>query len=134
MSCKNVCRLCPRLIISEAVTFADGTLTINIPAGSYNNCEKYCIVVAQSIPTTTTRDAPVVVTIGEGTVEYPLVDCNGAQVSQIAIESRTKYSTRVATTPTGGTFRILGRACCAPINNLTAIDGTAPAAAGGDGA
>jgi len=46
MSCPNYKRLCKRLVISEAVTFADDTLTINIPEGNYNDCEKYCIVVA----------------------------------------------------------------------------------------
>lgn len=39
MSCKNVCKLCDRLVISQAVTFTDGTLIINLPAGSYSNCE-----------------------------------------------------------------------------------------------
>lgn len=34
-------RLCPRFIISQAVTFADGTLTVNLPAGSYTNGERY---------------------------------------------------------------------------------------------
>lgn len=67
MSCKNVCKLCDRLVISQAVTFTGGTLIINPPAGSYSNCEKYCIVVAQSIPATTTINAPVVITIGTGT-------------------------------------------------------------------
>lgn len=134
MSCKSVCRLCPRLIISEAVTFAAGTLTINIPAGSYNNCEKYCIVIAQAIPDATTINAPVVITIGDGTVEYPLTGCDCAQLTAAAVRTRTRYATRVSTSADGGTFRLLGRACCAPINNLTAIDGAAPAAAGGDGA
>lgn len=123
MSCKNVCRLCDRLIISEAVTFADGVLTINLPAGSYNNCEKYCIVVAQAIPDAATINAPVVITIGDGTVEYPLTGCNCAQLTAAAIRTRTRYATRVATTATGGAFRLLGRACCAPNNSLTAIDG-----------
>ena len=50
MECSDVCKVCPRLVISQAVTFDAGTLTINLPAGSYNNGEKYCIVVAQSIP------------------------------------------------------------------------------------
>lgn len=129
MSCKNVCRLCDRLIISSAVTFTAGTgLIINIPAGSYENCEKYCIVVAQAIPTETTITAPVFITIGDGTELYPLTKCNCAQVTACAIRTRTKYSTRVATTPTGGAFRLLGKVCCEPNNNLTAIDGTAPTA------
>lgn len=35
MACKTSCKLCPHLVISDAVTFANDTLTINIPAGSY---------------------------------------------------------------------------------------------------
>lgn len=134
MSCNYVCKLCPRLIISDAVTFAADTLTINLPAGSYNNGERYCIVVAQAIPAATTISAPVVITIGDGTVEYPLTNRNGAQLTAAALRTRTKYATCVSTTATGGAFRLLGRAAAAPANNLTAIDGTAPAADGGDGA
>lgn len=100
MSCKNVCKLCDRLVISQAVTFTDGTLIINLPAGSYSNCEKYCIVVAQSIPATTTINAPVVITIGTGTQQYPLTKRNCAQVTACGIRTRTKYSTCVVTTPT----------------------------------
>lgn len=124
------CKLCPNLVISQAVTFANGTLTINLPAGSYNNGQRYCIVIAQSIPTTATITAPVVVTIGAGTEEYPLVGCNCAQLTACAIRSRTRYATRVVTDSAGGSFRLMGRACCAPSNALPAIDGTAPAAAG----
>ena len=74
MSCKNVCKLCDRLIISQAITFTGGNLVVNLPAGSYNNNEKYCIVLAQAIPETTTINAPVVITIGTGTQQYPLVN------------------------------------------------------------
>ena len=63
MSCKSVCKLCDNLIISQAVAFTGGNLEINIPAGSYKNGEKYCIVVAQTIPTATTINAPVYITI-----------------------------------------------------------------------
>ena len=135
MACNNICTLCRRLIISEAITFADGTLTINLPAGSYNNGCKYCIVVAQAIPAETTITAPVVVTIGTGTEEYPLTNRYGAQVTANLIRTRTKYATSVSTTATGGTFRMLGtpRGCCPVTNNLTAIDGTAPAAAPAEG-
>lgn len=126
MSCKPVCKLCKRFVISQAVTFADGTLTINLPAGDYTNGEKYCIVVAQSIPSTTTISAPVVITIGSGTVQYPLTKCNCAQVTACGIRTRTRYSTVVSTTATGGTFRMLGQPACAPSNVLTSINGTAP--------
>ena len=130
----NVCRLCKRLVFSQAVTFADGTLTINIPAGAYNNGEKYCLVIVQAIPAAATITAPVVITIGEGTEEYPLVNRCCAQVTACGIRTRTKYATVVATDTTGGSFKMLGNPCCSPDNNLTAIDGTAPAAEGGAGA
>ena len=128
MSCSNVCRLCDRLIISQAVTFAGGTLTINLPAGSYGKGCEYCIVVAQTIPAATTITAPVVFTIGEGTEEYPLVNRCCAPVTACAIRTRTRYKTVVSTSATGGTFKMLGRGCCAPDNSLAAIDGTAPTA------
>lgn len=132
MPCKDVCRLCPNLIISEAVTFDGTSLVINIPAGSYGNGCKYCLVVAQAIPPETTIIAPVVITIGDGTEEYPLVNSCCAAVTACAIRTRTKYCTVVATDATGGTFKLLGKAACAPNYNLAAIDGTAPE--GGAGA
>lgn len=131
MACKNVCKLCDQLVISQAVTFAGGTLTINLPAGSYADGCVYCIVVAQSIPAATTITAPVVVTIGDGTVEYPLTNSCCAQLTACALRTRTRYKTVVSTSATGGTFKMLGRGCCAPNNNLAAIDGTDAAVGGG---
>ena len=128
--CNNVCRLCDRLVLSQSVTFADGTLIINLPAGSYANGVKYCIVVAQTIPDTTTITAPVVVTIGDGAEQYPLTNKCCAPVLACAIRTRTKYATVVNTNATGGTFRLIGRAACAPTNNLASINGTAPATGG----
>lgn len=125
MACNNVCRLCKRFVISSAVTFTGGNLVINIPAGTYGNGEKYCIVVAQTIPSTTTINAPVYVTIGTGTTLYPVTNKCCAQLTACAIRTRTKYSTVVSTTPTGGAFKLLGRPACAPNNNLTSIDGGA---------
>lgn len=131
MACKPVCKLCDRLVISQAVTFDGTNLVINLPAGSYNDGCKYCIVVAQAIPAATTINAPVVITIGTGTVLYPLTNRCCAQVTACAIRTRTRYSTCVATDATGGTFKLLGKPCCSPNNALTSIDGTAPAAEGG---
>lgn len=128
MSCKPVCQICDKLVISQAVTFADGVLTINIPAGSYYNGEKYCLVIAQSIPADTIINAPVVITIGTGTVTYPLTKCDCAQVTACGLRTRTRYSTKVVTNASGGSFRLMGRTCCAPNNALQSIDGTAPTA------
>ena len=129
MECKNVCKLCPKLIISTATTFTAGTgLVINIPEGSYMDGCKYCIVVAQTIPAETTITAPVFITIGDGAELYPLNKCDCTQATACSIRTRTKYSTRVETSATTGVFKLLGRVACAPNNNLTAIDGTAPVA------
>ena len=130
MACKTSCQLCRRLIISQSVTFADGVLTINIPAGTYSNGEKYCIVIAQTIPETATINAPVVVTIGTGTQQYPLTNCNCSQVTACALRTRRRYSTVVSTSATGGTFRLLGKASYCPDYSLTGINGTEPAAGG----
>ena len=67
VNCLTQKKLCDKLVISTAVTFAANQLIINIPQNTYNNGEKYCIVVAQNLPTTTTIAAPVVITIGTGT-------------------------------------------------------------------
>ncbi len=128
MACKPVCRLCPRFVISQAVTFTDGKLVVNLPAGSYRNGEKYCIVIAQAIPAATTINAPAVVTIGTGTQQYPLTNRCCAQVTAAGIRTRTRYSAVVSTSPDGGAFRLLGSTCHCPANNLAAINGTAPAA------
>lgn len=131
--CNNCCRLCNNLIISEDVTFADGVLTINLPAGSYNNCEKYCIIVAQAIPAATTLVSEVVVTIGDGTEVYPLVDRCCAPVQACSINTRTRYPVKVVTDATGGTFKLLCNVGCCRNNALRSIDGTAPAVEGGAG-
>lgn len=128
MSCRPICHLCPKFIISQSVAYTGGTLIINIPAGSYEAGEKYCIVVAQAIPDTATINAPVVVTIGTGADQYPLTRRNCTQVTAAGIRTRTRYSTIVVTTPTGGSFRLLGIPCCTPDNSLTSINGGDPPA------
>lgn len=129
-NCKNVCRLCDRLVISQSVSVSGNTLIINLPAGSYENNSKYCVILAQTIPPSTPIGANVVFTIGDGTVQYPLVNRCCRPVTACGVRTRTKYSVCVETTPTTATFKMLGNTCCQPNNNLTAIDGTVPAVAG----
>lgn len=126
MACRNVCKLCDRIRISTAVTFTAPNLIITLPQGCYEDGEKYCIVVAQNIPAETVINAPVFIQIGEGTELYPLQRCDCSQATACGIRTRTRYATRVVTTPTSGSFRLLGRLCCSPNNDLQSIDGTAP--------
>ena len=48
-------RLCSHYIISDSVTVVTvggvDTLLIDLPAGTYGNCEKYCIIV-RTLPAT----------------------------------------------------------------------------------
>lgn len=115
MACKNVCRLCKRLIISTAVNYDGATdeVIIALPAGTYYNNEKYCIVVAQPIPTTATIASTVVITIGTDPTRFPLVRRNCQPATACNIRTRTKYSVCVATNITSGVFRLLGDiGCC----------------------
>lgn len=121
MSCPTVKQLCKNLIVSTGVTFADGTLLIDIPAGSYCANNKYCIVVAQTIPDTTTINAPVAITIGGDTsVTYPLVNCDCTSVLACSINSRTRYSVCVKTNIGTGAFKLLGKIPCSRCANSVA--------------
>lgn len=132
-NCKNICKLCDRLIISQSVTVVtvDGTdtLVIDLPQRAYNNCEKYCIIIAQTIPATATILMPVAFSIGGVTTTvYPLTQCNCAQVTACGIKTRTKYSTRVIINGNTGVFRLLGNVCCYPATNALSLPiATAPA-------
>ena len=127
MSCnKNCNRLCPNLVISTsvAVVTVNGTdtLLINIPEGTYANGCKYCIVVAQNVPTTVPIGTPVAVSIGGNTTTvYPLTNRCCAQVTACAIRTRTRYPVCVSTSATGGTFKVLGGLSCAPNNALASL-------------
>lgn len=133
--CKNNCRLCDRFIISTSVTFTGGNLVIGLPAGNYANGCKYCIVVAQSVPATTTITAPVFVTIGTDTTLYPLNRCDCVQLTACAIRARTRYAVKVVTDSTGGAFKLLGKQgfCCAPAPLASLPVAAATAADGGGG-
>lgn len=124
--CANNCKLCNRLVISQSVTFDGTSLVINIPAGGYNDGCRYCVVVAQTIPATATINAPVVITIGTGTVQYPVTRCDCTPATACNIHARTRYAMRVDTTSTSAVFRLLSKSCSACDNNLLSVDGTAP--------
>lgn len=111
MACKAVCRLCKRLILSQSISAAAGALAITIPAGTYTDGDKYCIVLAQAIPTASTLATQAYIVLDGGTVRYPLVTACGNPVYASQLRTRTKYSTRLETSVTGAVFRLLG---CVP--------------------
>lgn len=109
MECVKNCKLCNKFILSQSITFSGGNLVVNLPQNVYGNCQKYCIVLAQSIPATTTINAPVVFTIGTGTTQYPFVnyDCTPVLASQV--RTRRVYPTRVNTAVNSGVFKYIGK-------------------------
>ena len=120
MECIRNCKLCNKFILSQSITYNAGVnqLIVDLPAGNYGNCTKYCIVLAQSIPTNTTINAQVVFTIGGNqTVGYPFLnkDCTPIYASQV--RTRRIYPTRVNTAVNTGVFKYAGN-CCLPSNAI----------------
>ena len=119
--CIKNCRLCPKFIISNSIVFnaTVNQLIVDLPAGNYGNCTKYCIVLAQSFPTDTTINAQVVFTIGgDATVGYPFLnkDCTPVLASQV--RTRRLYPTRVNTAINSGVFKYIGN-CTLPCKSDT---------------
>lgn len=118
--CIKNCQLCPRLILSTAVNYeaSSNNLIVNLPAGSYGNKEKYCIVIAQSLPDVATINAPVVFTITGGTARYAFVNCDCTPVLASQLRTRRKYTTRVNTSIGTGVFKYVG-SCLLPKGSNT---------------
>ena len=120
------CRLYPNIVISTAVTVVTvngtDTLVIDVPAGLYRDNCRYCLIVAQTIPTTATINMPVAISIGgDTTTVYPIVNCDCAQITACAIRTRTKYALRISTTATSAVFKSLNKLTCYPETTLAVI-------------
>ena len=124
--CIRNCRLCDKLILSTAINFdaATNEVIVGLPANAYGNCQKYCIVLAQSIPTSATINATVVFSIGTNATRYPFVnkDCTPIYASQI--RTRRVYPTRVNTAVNDGVFKYIGN-CCLP-SAATTVNNSIP--------
>jgi hypothetical protein len=104
------------------------TVVIDLPERAYNDGCKYCVVIAQAIPTTATIGSPVAFSIGgDTTTVYPFVKGDCSQITVCGIRARTRYSMRVATNSVGGVFKSLGGISCFPTNNLTSLPAPATA-------
>ncbi len=128
MSCPN--KLCNKFIFSESVTFTSPNLLIDIPAGSYNNGQCYCLVIGQSIPTDTTIAAQVGITIGgDTTTIYPLLNCNCTNASACDISPRGIYPCVVRTNIQSGVFKLVNNISCCNCNSNAAPSIPIPAEA-----
>jgi hypothetical protein len=130
----RIMRIDPRSVTPEAVTFADDTLTINLPQHSYNSGCPYFLRLIEDIPAETTIGALVVITIGTGAVEYPLLDCQGVQVTAERLRSGYSYPVTVVGTNANGAFKVIAPMVFRKYNAAVSLDGTDPAAAEGGAA
>ena len=122
----NQCSLCKNLVISNSVTVVTigttDTLVIDIPSAVYADCQKICLVIAQTIPATATIYMPVAISInGVTTTVYPVVKCDCTPVTACALRTRKKYPLRVNTSATSAVFKSLGGLSCTPSNVLPTI-------------
>lgn len=130
----RIMRIDPRSVTPEAVTFADDTLTINLPQRSYNSGCPYFLRLVENIPAETTIGALAVITIGTGAVEYPLLDCQGVQVTAERLRSGYSYPVAVVGTNANGEFKVIAPLVFRKYNAAVSLDGTDPAAAEGGAA
>lgn len=113
-NCIKNCKLCNRLTISQAISYnaTVNQLIVDLPANAYGNCERYCIVFAQNIPTNAALNAEVVFIIGgDQTVGYPFLNKDGTPVYASQIRTRRLYPTKVSTTIGSGVFKYVGQKC-----------------------
>ena len=122
-------KICSHFVVTTAVTFAAGTLVLTLPDDvTYNDGEKYCVVIGQSIPDSTTLNAPVVAVVGAGTTQFPLLTRCGAPVVSQQVRTRVKYPVCSTTSSTGGSLRVL---CCLPSVDSTSLNSLNEAGGGG---
>lgn len=130
MSKYKVMRIDPRSVTEETLTFAAGVLTINVPQRSFSAGCPYFLRIVDPIPAETTIGAAVVITIGTGTVEYPLLDCNGGQVTAERLRTGYSYPIELIESGTTGAFQVQAPLRYCRTTGAFMVDGTE----GGDGA
>lgn len=117
MECIRNCKLCNKLVLSTAINYDATTdrVLVALPADIFENCQKYCIVLAQAIPTTATINSQVFFTVGTNPTQYPFVDRCCTPIYATQIRTRKIYSVKVSTSVNAGVFKYIGN--CLPSAN-----------------
>lgn len=123
MECIKNCKLCDKLILSTAINYdtATNTVIVGLPANTFGNCQKYCIVLAQAIPEAATITSQVVFTVGTNTTQYPFLNKNCVPVYATQIRTRRIYPVKVNTSINEGVFKYVGN-CPLPSVNQSVSD------------
>ena len=124
MECIRNCKLCNNLILSTAINYdtATNTVIVGLPANTFKNCQKYCIVLAQTIPEAATINSQVVFTVGTNTTQYPFLNKNCVPGYATQIRTRRIYPVKVSTTINNGVFKYVGN-CPLPCVSRAVSDG-----------
>ena len=123
MECIRNCKLCNNLILSTAINYdaATNSVLVGLPANTFENCQKYCIVLAQTIPEAATINSQVFFTIGTNPTQYPFVNKDCVPIYATQIRTRRIYPVRVNTDINGGVFKYVGN-CALPCANRAISD------------
>ena len=123
MECIRNCKLCNNLILSTAINYdaATNSVLVGLPANTFENCQKYCIVLAQAIPEAATINSQVLFTIGTNPTQYPFVNKNCEPVYATQIRTRRIYPIKVNTSINTGVFKYIG-SCPLPCVNRAISD------------
>lgn len=123
MECIRNCKLCNNLILSTAINYDAATdrILVGLPANTFENCQKYCIVLAQTIPEAATINSQVFFTVGTNPTQYPFVNKDCTPVFATQVRTRRIYSTRVNTSIETGVFKYVGK-CPLPCANRAISD------------
>ena len=62
-----------KTILTTAVAVSGTNLVLTLPEMTFNNCQHYCIRIAQDIPATATNLMNVAIQNGATTTLYPIV-------------------------------------------------------------
>lgn len=129
----KILRIDPRSVTPDTVTFAADVLTINLPQRAYNSGCPYFLRLIEPLPAATTIGADVFITIGAGTVTYPLMDCNGVQVTAERLRAGYSYPVIVVNSGANGAFKMLAPLKYCKPSAAFSIDGSVPAEGGAAG-
>lgn len=117
MECIRNCKLCNKLVLSTAINYdaVTNSVIVALPDGVFENCQRYCIVLAQAIPTAATINSQVVFTVGTNPIRYPFVDRCCTPIYATQIRTRRIYPVKVNTSVNAGVFKYIGN--CLPSTN-----------------
>jgi hypothetical protein len=94
MSCNSIvscrCNKCKVLVTVTSATVTAGKLILNIPSQNLANNEKICLLIALTLPVSSTP-IPVVITVGTSTTQLPLISKCGNFIYSDQIKTRSIY-------------------------------------------